>query len=246
MKKLRIMLTIFRTTDDNSDGGDTLADPVPAPPSGVDNPPASDPPSDPPSWMESLSVPEDQREDFKDITNEQVLDRIRGPVAPENYEFTLPEGVTDEAIDKDTYQKFTDGLAEVGKKHGLPQEALNEIAGYTTSLDLSRAAEAGPASIEAAKEVFAGEMKAWQTEVGATKAQEAITGADKAIAGFVTEGFMKLLDDTGLRNSPEVIQTFAKIGAAISEQSMPNRGSSDPESDARSQKLDNLYPTMKK
>ena len=244
MKKLRILLTVFKTTDESLDGG-SEADPTLAPPSSEDSS-AGDPPSDPPSWMDTLEVPEDQREQFKDITNDQVLDRIKGPVAPENYEFTLPEGVTEEAVDKDMYQKFTDGLAEVGKKHGLSQDALNEIAGYTTSLDLSRAETAGPASIEAAKEVFAGEMKTWQTEVGATKAQESITRADKAISGFVTEGFAKLLDDTGLRNSPDVIETFAKIGAAISEESMPHNAPSTSESDSRSKKLNALYPSMTK
>ena len=244
MKQLRYLLTTFRTTDEDLGGGEST-DPTLAPPSSEDSP-VEAPPSETPSWMDSLEVPDDQREQFKDITNDQVLDRIKGPVAPENYEFTLPEGVTEEAIDKDMFQKYTDGLAEVGKKHGLSQEALNEIAGYTTSLDLSRSEAAGPASIEAAKEVFAGELKDWQTEVGATKAQESITRADRAISGFVTEGLAKLLDDTGLRNSPDVIETFAKIGAAIGEESMPNNTPSTSEGDSRSKKLNALYPSMTK
>lgn len=244
--KMRYLWAIFTTTEGDPApvGGDPADDPAPSdPPAG--DPPAGDPPAS--SWMDALAVPEDQREAFKDLTNEQVLERLNGPKAPEAYEFTLPEGVTAEAIDQASYDGFTGGLSEIAKKHGLPQDAVNEIAGFATRYDVDRQAEAGPQAIEQAKTLFGDELKAWKSEVGATKAQEAITASDKAIAGFVSPAFLKILDDTGLRHSPDVIQTFAKIGEVIGEDSLPKPHPSTPDgADDRAAKLKQLYPSMAK
>ena len=248
MKNLRYLWAMFLTVDgdppagDPPVGGDPNADPTPSP-SPTGEPPAGDPPIS--TWMDALAVPDDQREAYKDLTNEQVLEKLQGPVAPEKYEFSLPEGVTADVIDQDLYDGYTNGLTEIAKKHGLSQDAVNEIAGFTTKYDVDRQAAAGPQSIENAKAVFGDELKAWKTEVGATKAQEAITRSDKAIVGFVTPQLLKLLDDTGLRHSPDVIQTFARIGEVIGEDSIPKPHPSTPEGgDDRAAKLAQLYPSM--
>ena len=245
--KLKILWATFITTEGDPApvGGDPAAVDPTASPSPAGEPPAGDPPVS--TWMDALAVPDDQREAYKDLTNEQVLEKLQGPKAPETYEFSLPEGLTEETIDKASYDGFTSGLSEVAKKHGLSQEAVNEIAGFATKYDVDRQAAAGPQSIEQAKAVFGDELKAWKSEVGATKAQEAITRSDKAIQGFVTPQLLKLLDDTGLRHSPDVIQTFARIGEVIGEDSIPKPHPSTPEGgDDRAAKLAQLYPSMAK
>ncbi len=237
MKELRVLLALFITTEDDS--GDTSDD----------NPPTGESPTGDsgvsPSWMDSLEIPEDGREAYKDLTNEQVIERLTGPVAPDAYEFTLPEGMKDDALDKDSYGAFTEGLGAVAKELGLSQDQANKVAQFATKFQVDLQENAGPNAIEKGKEIFAGELQSWKSEVGATKAQESITNSDKVLAGFSDPGFLKMLDDTGLRNSPEVIRTFAAIGAVIGEDSVPKPqvGVKNAE-DERAAKLAALYPSM--
>ena len=246
---LRILFTKYVTTE--GEGEDTPAggDGEGGTPLAGESP-AGDSPGTPlageqPSWMDALEIPEEGREAYKDLTNEQVREKLNGPVAPEKYDFTLPEGMAEDAVDKDVFAGFTGKLGELGQKHGLSQEAMNEISQMAVQTDVDR--NAGPGAVEAGKEVFNSELDAWKKEMGATKSQELITGANRARVGFMTPGFAKLLDDTGLGNSPDVIQTFAAISAVIGEDSMPKpaHGTSQP-GDDREQKLNSLYPSMKK
>jgi len=221
----RFLWAIFCTTEGDGDGSGQDG--------GDSTPPAGD---SIPEWVGSIDgLDEGQKELFKGLDAKTLVEKIQGPQIPEAY--ALPEGIDDSKVDKNLIASFS----EVAREAGLTQAQWNSLVSH----DIKARAEQGEATIAEAKSNIEAELKEWQKENGATKAQESITGANKVLESFGTEGFVKLLDETGLRNSPDVVMTLAKIAEVLSEDSMRGANQGGEPTDRQS-KLAARYPSMNK
>jgi hypothetical protein len=145
--------------------------------------------------------------------------------APEKYEdFKLPEGMQ---ADPTTMGKF----AEVAKKHGLTQEAAQEMVNLGAQMQAGNA-ESIKAAIQAQGEAWGKEALA-DKEFGGEKFEENLAVAKKGLDQFATPELKNLLVQTKLGNHPEVLRAFFRIGQAISEDGfVPGRVGSARKSNA--------------
>ncbi len=127
------------------------------------------------------------------------------PVAPENYSFSAPEGVT---YAPDVIETFS-GAA---KAAGLTQDAAQKVLDAMAPALAARQAEQ-------IKSIHTEWMTASSSdkEFGGERLAENLAVARKALDTFGTPELRKLLDNTGLGNHPEQIRMLYRIGKAISE-----------------------------
>lgn len=229
-EKKRILLAIFATIPDDPPaepaGGDPAGDP--AAPQGGDPPPVDPPAGDPPagegapktSWMDGIEgITDEHREALKDMTPEQVLEKLtsKGPEAPEEYSFELPEGINKDDLEGEAFDQFTGGLGEIAKKHGLSQDALSDILGYAAKFDVDRSQNFVQEMQEHNKRVFADGLAQMKKDLGASEAQKTFTLAKATMKAFADEGLWEFLNSTGLGDSPDLIRLFARVGESVSE-----------------------------
>jgi len=125
---------------------------------------------------------------------------------PEDYEFSLPEGVT---IDDATLGD----LKALSKDLGLSQEQAQKVA----DLGVQQSQRWAEQQVEYANKVrseWADQVKA-DKEIGGMALDENLSSARAAIKEFGTPELVTLLDETGLGNHPEVIRAFYKVGKMI-------------------------------
>lgn len=242
-KKLVYLLAMFQTVegDDNGDGtdneggtatandagsgdaGGTGADGSGAAQgdgAGVENPPAA-------AWYEGIEgLTDEQKAGLKDLSTEDLLAKLAGQQAPESYEFSLPEGIEVDAVDGPVFEQFTTGLSEIAKKHGLSQEAVADIVGFSTKFDVDRQENFMETMKEHNKKIFSDGLATMKTELGAKEAQAMFTSAKATMKAFADEGLWNFLNDSGLGDSPDLIRLFARVGKSISEDSF-NPGPGD-------------------
>lgn len=127
------------------------------------------------------------------------------PQIPENYEFTVPEGVTVLDGAKEAY-------AEVAKELGLTQEQAQKAFDKLSSKGL----EAQRAQLETMTKQWADQSTA-DPEFGGEKLQESLAVSRKALDSFGTPELRNLLNESGLGNHPELIRFMYRAGKAISE-----------------------------
>lgn len=136
------------------------------------------------------------------------------PAAPEKYELSV-EG--DVAVDRVLTEKFS----ELAKKHGLSQDAAQEIYGQMSPLIAQRNAE-----------VFAEAQKTWvqqattDKEIAAGNLQENLGLAKSAFDKYGTPELAQLLDASGLGNHPEMIRWALRVARATGEDRMDGEGGS--------------------
>lgn len=154
--------------------------------------------------------------------------------APEQYEeFTAPEGIQLDV-------EISGELKTLAKELNLSQA------------DAQRVADLGPKLLQkwegAQKEMIATTIKQWEAdtrsdkEIGGDKLTENLAAAKKARDTFASPELVKLLNDSGMGNHPEVVRFFVKIGKGISEdnQLFTGRAANAPASAAQK-----LYPNQK-
>lgn len=149
--------------------------------------------------------------------------------APEKYEFKAPEGQQfDEAV--------IGAFSEVAKELNLPQDAAQKVLDKVAPVIAARQAE----NLQAVRTEWAETAKADQ-EFGGDKLAENLAIAKKARDAFATPEFVKLLDDTGLGNHPEVIRVFYRAGKAISEDRIVTGAQGGATNQTTAQRM---YPNM--
>ena len=134
------------------------------------------------------------------------------PKAPEKYEFKVAEG---QALDASVMETFE----AVARKHDLSQDAAQDIVSEVTAKLAARQVDA----INQVRTEWEAASKA-DKEFGGEKLSENLGMAKAFATKFASPELMKLLDDTGLGNNPEVIRLFVRAGKAISEDSFVQGG----------------------
>lgn len=135
------------------------------------------------------------------------------PIEYGDFDFSdYPEGFE---LNEDASKAFK----ELGQNNKIPQEAMQELIKF----DAQRAAQMQDAIGEQHKATIAeweSETKA-DKEIGGTKLQESLQLSAKALDTFGKDaGLVEFLDQSGLGNHPAVVKTFARIGKAISEDTL--------------------------
>jgi len=125
--------------------------------------------------------------------------------APEKYEFKPTEGIQ---FDDKVIGKYS----EVAKELNLTQDGAQKLLSDVAPLIAQQQAERFKATIEG----WEAEAKA-DKEIGGDKFAENLSVAKKGIDAHFSPEFVKLLDQTGLGNHPEMIRGFVKIGRLVSQ-----------------------------
>lgn len=116
----------------------------------------------------------------------------------------LPEGVV---ADPDTMKWFE----ESAKKSGLNSEQANTLAAGYVELQKKQSE-----ALDAQKRGWEKELKD-NPEIGGAKWAESQQTALTAVRRFAPQGFIDLLNETGLGSHPDVVATFIAIGNATKE-----------------------------
>ena len=138
-----------------------------------------------------------------------------GDKLPESYEFKAPEGV-------EANEEQTKALSEFAKANKLTQEAAQAL--YERELKSQTDAE------KAAAEAFNKQREEWvsavekDAEYGGTAFKENLQHVVAARDKFATPELVKLLDETGLGDNPELVRFFYRVGKAMSEDSFAAGG----------------------
>lgn len=125
--------------------------------------------------------------------------------APEQYEFTAPEGVQ---LDEQGLVAFS----EIAKDLNLTQEAAQKIVDKMAPAMQARQVEV----LQKARQEWAEAVKSDQ-EIGGEKLNENLAVAKKAMDAFGSPGLRALLNESGLGNHPEFVRFVYRAGKAISE-----------------------------
>lgn len=130
------------------------------------------------------------------------------PSAPESYDFKSPEGF-------DVSPDVVSAYAGVAKELGLSQEAAQSILEKMTPILSNQNVQ-----------LLEGAVVQWKTaqkadkEYGGDKLDENLSVAKKALDAFGTPELIELLDQSKLRDHPEVIRAFYRVGKQLSEDSI--------------------------
>lgn len=141
---------------------------------------------------------------------EQGKSDAKAEVAPESYEFKVPDGV---AFDEAGLQAF----GEFAKDANLPQDKAQALLEKLAPAMQKRAADA----MQATRAEWEASAKSDQ-EFGGAKLTENLAVAKKALDTFGSPELRALLNESGLGNHPEIIRAFYRAGKAISEDSVVN------------------------
>lgn len=154
------------------------------------------------------------------------------PAVPETYEFVAPEGVT---LDASLVAEFT----PIAKELGLTQEQAQKVVDLHT--------KAIAATETKIREAWESQQAGWleaakaDPEIGGAKLTDTVAVAKKAMDRFATPQLREVLEQTGLGNHPELVRLMAKIGKAISEDTLVGVNAGEAPDRLRS-----MYPSMYK
>lgn len=144
---------------------------------------------------------------------------------------SLPEGM---AIDPELGKEFLEFAAS--KK--LTQEDAQGLLDLSLKLEAKKAEQH-----QAAVTQWAAESKA-DKEFGGASFDANLSLAAKALDAFGSPELSSLLKSTGFGNHPEVIRTFVRVGKAVGEDKLVQRGTSAPVATKSSDPV-SLYPNTK-
>lgn len=154
-----------------------------------------------------LDAPKDDAAPKDDEPKDKKPD---GP--PEKYEdFKLPEGLE---FDAEQVTQFKG----VAKDLGLTQEQAQKLVDFDVARAKSLTEESQRAFVEM-KDGWLATAKG-DKEIGGTGFEQSTALARQALDAFGSPGLRDALTASGLGNHPEVIRAFAKIGKAISEDTL--------------------------
>lgn len=141
------------------------------------------------------------------------------PQAPEDYTFTMPDGVELDSAAADEFKA-------IAKELKLDQASAQKVADVGAKM-AQRQVEQHTKLVE----TWVEQVKV-DKEIGGDKLQENLAVAKRALDTFGTPELRDVLNMSGLGNHPEVIRAFYKAGKAISEdrfvQGAPTATPNDP------------------
>ena len=138
------------------------------------------------------------------------------PGAPEKYEFQPTEGIT---LNENVLAKY----GEVAKALNLPQDAAQRIVSEVAPAIAQQQADAFKATVEGWKEQALADK-----EIGGEKLAENLGLAKKGMDAYFSADFVKLLNESGLGNHPEMIRGMMKLGKTVSQDRFVPGGSGSP------------------
>lgn len=153
---------------------------------------------------------------------------------PEEYaDFAMPEGVEVDAATLDAFKPLA-------KEFGLSQEQAQKLVDLYAGKQAA-AAEAQAQAWREAQEQWVEQAKA-DKEIGGAKFEQNVATAKKALDKFGTPELFEALSLTGAGNHPEFVRFCARVGKAISEDTLvsPQSATGSPKS-----LEERMYPTMK-
>lgn len=156
--------------------------------------------------------------------------------APTDIEVKLPEGVEADAALLDV---FKTKAKELGLDSAKAQGLLDVyVQAQAVASEKAATAEAQRA------EAWAAEVKA-DKEFGGARLTESTAAARKAVAWAGGDALRQTLDEMGVGNNPVLFRAFARIGKALSEDSLATAGTREaPQSKNPEDVMRALYPTM--
>lgn len=131
--------------------------------------------------------------------------------APEKYEFQAGEGVE---LDTEALKDFEPVARELNLSNEQAQKLVDAYPKILAGVQ-QRQAEAWQKQTED----WAADVKA-DKEIGGDKLTANLSKAQRALDQFGTPALKEYLNTTGLGNHPDLVKTFVKIGAAMSEDNM--------------------------
>ncbi len=147
----------------------------------------------------------------KDATKEQIAEfrtKLGVPEKPDGYEVKLPEGLTEDKIDKKLMDTWRTRLHEAG----IPKSQAEKIISDYLSDNLSVMTAQQKAAEKQAQD--------WEIELkqkfGADYDKQ-VNYARYALRQLGSDSLLQLLESTGLGNNPTVVEFFAKAGRSISD-----------------------------
>lgn len=155
----------------------------------------------------------------KDATPEQVAEyrkKLGVPEKPEDYALALPEGLTEDKVDK----QFVDTWRKRLHAQGVPKAAAEAIIKDYLADNVAKNA----ADTKAAED----QAKAWQLEMKTkfgSKYDETVNMAQHALEHFKDEKLIEWLESTGAGNHPAVVEFFSKVGKLVSDDRVARGGS---------------------
>lgn len=152
----------------------------------------------------------------KDKAEKDAADKAekdKKPAAPEKYEFAAPEG---QELDANALSVFE----PIAKELGLTQEQAQKLVDIYPQIQQQQA-EAWSKQGEEWREQVKSDK-----EIGGDKYTANVGNAQKALDQFGSPALREYLETTLLGNHPELVRFFAKVGKAVSEDTMvmPNNG----------------------
>lgn len=152
-------------------------------------------------------------------------------------EIKVPEGVE---ADQDLIEAFKPLAKEFGLDSAKAQKLVDLYANA-----MKGANEKADAAWNEQKQAWREEASK-DKEIGGEKFTENVKLARTAIAKFGGDGLKKALNDLGIGNHPEIIRFAARIGRAISEDSVTIAGTRPSTATDAESKLRAAYPSMHK
>lgn len=156
--------------------------------------------------LELDQIPEGMRSLFEGIeTQEDLAARLKGPEVPESY--TLPEGLTEGAINEETFNEFQ----PLAKELGLTQEGVAKLIQFQAGLAEGQTQQIYDRVLELQAQGFKSELGKLQETMGADKFNVAHQQAMKTIEAVASPEIMAELKATGLIDSPLVFKFGQEI-----------------------------------
>lgn len=154
----------------------------------------------------------------KDASPEQIADfrkKLGVPEKPEEYGIRLPEGLTEDKLDKARVDAWRKHLHE----QGIPKAAAEALIGQYLADEFS--------TVQARAKAQEEQAKAWQMQLKekfGQKYDENINLARFALEQFSDPSLVQWLEESGAGNNPAVVEFFAKVGQALSDDAPRNGG----------------------
>ena len=134
--------------------------------------------------------------------------KLGRPEKPDGYAYKLPEGMTEQMLDKARVDKWRGKMHELGFSKTQAETILNEFIADEYGNNTTSKANHD-------KEIQAWEL-GLKEEFGA-KYDEKCNFARFAAGEYASPELVKLLETTGLGSHPEVVKMFASIGEKMSD-----------------------------
>jgi hypothetical protein len=208
---------------------------TPTPEGGKVTPPAQENATDSKQDVDNASTTADSNSETKVETTE----------APEQktveYNFKFPEGVEPE-------EEVISAFKELGKKHGLSQEAAQEVVDFQLGIE-QKSQEEFKQALENVKQQWLDQSKK-DPEFGGPKYEENMGFIAKAMKQYGTPELKQVLEDAAMANHPEIVRLLYRVGVAMSEDKVSGgaagAGQKETSTNPFQQAARMMYPSMRK